>query len=299
MPERTSSAPSAKAKFARSTHVLLERPADITYDFGEGRMGGAVGVSVASHVAGVLLFFLILRLVPAPQYAAFVPERLPDDIVWIAEEGPGGGGGGGGDNTPEPPKKVELPGKDKVSVPVEVEPKPEPPKDPPKEPPPQETVLPAVQTAAAPVEAPGAITAETPTSTSAGSGSGGGGGTGTGGGSGEGNGRGLGAGNTAGVGGGEYEIGNGVSTPRVLKEVRPAYTAEAMRAKVQGVVLLRCVVMPDGSVGRVEVLKSLDSVFGLDQEAIKAARQWRFQPGTRLGEPVAVRIQLELSFSLR
>jgi protein TonB len=101
------------------------------------------------------------------------------------------------------------------------------------------------------------------------------------------------------VGGGEYEVGNGVTLPRVLKEVKPAYTAEAMRAKVQGVVWLRCVVLPDGSVGRVEVVRSLDPVFGLDQEAVKAARQWRFSPGTRLGEAVSVRITIELTFTLR
>ena len=51
-----------------------------------------------------------------------------------------------------------------------------------------------------------------------------------------------------------------------------------MRAKVQGTVLLECVMLPDGSVGRVDVVKSLDSTFGLDQEAVKAARQWRFRP---------------------
>ena len=256
-----------------------------------------MGASVATHVAAVLVFLLVIQLVPDRQVAEFAPDRLPDDIVWIAEEGPGGGGGGGGDNTPEPAKKVELPGKEKVSVPVEVEP--EPVQTPPKEEPPQETLLPAVQTAAAPTEAPGAITAEAPATTSAGSGTGGGGGTGTGGGSGAGDGRGLGAGNTAGVGGGEYDIGNGVTAPRVVKEVKPAYTAEAMRAKVQGVVWLRCIVLPDGSVGRVEVVRSLDSTFGLDQEAVKAARQWRFMPGTRLGEPVSVRVTIELTFTLR
>jgi protein TonB len=72
-----------------------------------------------------------------------------------------------------------------------------------------------------------------------------------------------------------------------------------MRAKVQGTVLLDCVVMPDGSVGRVSVVRSLDSTFGLDQEAIKAAKQWRFRPGTRLGEPVAVLVTIELAFTLR
>jgi protein TonB len=72
-----------------------------------------------------------------------------------------------------------------------------------------------------------------------------------------------------------------------------------MRAKVQGTVWLECVVMPDGTVGRVQVVRSLDSTFGLDQEAIKAAKQWRFRPGMRLGEPVAVLITIELAFTLR
>ncbi|MFN7979363.1 MAG: TonB family protein [Vicinamibacterales bacterium] len=296
MPDPQSKGATAR-RGSHGTHVLLDRPDDVSFGFEEQRLGSAAGLSVAVHVTGAVLVFLLLRYWPAPQVAEFIPERLPDDIVWIAEEGPGGGGGGGGDNSPEPPKKVELRGKEKESVPVEVEP--EPVKTPPKEEPPVQTTIPAVQTSAAPVEAPGAITAESPTSTSAGSGTGGGGGTGSGGGSGSGDGTGLGAGHTAGVGGGEYDVGNGVTAPRILRQVKPAYTSEAMRAKVQGEVLLRCVVLPDGSVGRVEIVKSLDNVFGLDQEAIKAARQWKFVPGTRLGEPVAVRVTIALDFTLR
>ena len=254
-------------------------------------------MSVATHLAMVVVVVLVMRFLPRSQMTEILPDQVPEDIVWLVEEGPGGGGGGGGNNTPEPAKQVELAGVEKISVPVEVEP--EPVKAPPKEEPPQDLAIPAVQTAAAVTEAPGAITAEPAASTSAGSGSGGGGGTGAGGGSGGGDGRGLGAGNTAGTGGGEYEIGNGVTAPRIVREVKPAYTAEAMRAKVQGVVWLRCIVLPDGSVGRVEVVRSLDSTFGLDQEAVKAARQWRFMPATRMGEPVAVRITIELSFTLR
>jgi len=139
----------------------------------------------------------------------------------------------------------------------------------------------------------------TQASTSLGTGSGGGGGTGAGTGVGQGQGAGLGAGTDRGVGGGAYRPGNGVVSPRVLKEVRPSYTAEAMRARVQGVVLVECVVLPDGTVGRVEVVKSLDSAFGLDQEAVKAAKQWRFVPGTRFGEPVPVLVTIELAFSVR
>ena len=85
----------------------------------------------------------------------------------------------------------------------------------------------------------------------------------------------------------------------MLREIKPQYTADAMRAKVQGTVLLECVVLADGSVGRVDVVRSLDPTFGLDQEAVKAAKQWRFQPGTRFGEPVAVLVTIELTFTLR
>jgi protein TonB len=68
---------------------------------------------------------------------------------------------------------------------------------------------------------------------------------------------------------------------------------------VQGTVLLECVVRPDGNVSDVQVVRSLDSTFGLDQEAIKAAKQWRFVPGTRQGEPVSVLVTIELTFTLR
>jgi hypothetical protein len=49
-----------------------------------------------------------------------------------------------------------------------------------------------------------------------------------------------------------------VSIHACCAKVKPTYTAEAMRAKVQGSVFLECVILPDGSVGRVEVVKSLD-----------------------------------------
>ena len=111
-------------------------------------------------------------------------------------------------------------------------------------------------------------------------------GTGSGQGIGSGQGSGLGPGTGGGPGGGAYRPGAGITLPSVVREVKPAYTADAMRAKIQGSVWLECIVMPDGSVGETKVTRSLDPVFGLDQEAVKAAKQWRFQPGTRFGEPV-------------
>jgi TonB family protein len=72
-----------------------------------------------------------------------------------------------------------------------------------------------------------------------------------------------------------------------------------MDAKIQGVVVLDAVVEADGTVGDVTVARSLDAEYGLDEESIKAARQWRFEPGERDGKPVAVLVTVELTFTLR
>ena len=81
--------------------------------------------------------------------------------------------------------------------------------------------------------------------------------------------------------------------------MKPQYTSEALRAKVTGTVYLEVVVLADGTVGDVRVTRSLDPVFGLDNEAIKAARQWLFSPATRFGEPVSIMVSLALDFNLR
>ena len=94
-----------------------------------------------------------------------------------------------------------------------------------------------------------------------------------------------------------YKPGDGVSAPILVKEVKPQYTVEAKKAKIQGTVTLECVVKTDGTVGEVEVITSLDA--GLEQEAIKAVKQWRFEPGTKDGKPVPVLITLEMTFTLR
>jgi len=97
-----------------------------------------------------------------------------------------------------------------------------------------------------------------------------------------------------------YEPGSsGVSLPTVLKEVTPAYTSEAIRNRIQGSVLLAAVVLSDGTVGKVGVLRSLDTTFGLDAQAVLATRQWVFNPGMKDGAAVAVRVTVEMTFTLR
>jgi len=93
--------------------------------------------------------------------------------------------------------------------------------------------------------------------------------------------------------------GGAVQLPRAVKEPKPQYTADAMRARISGGVMLDAVVLPDGTVGNVDVVQSLDPQHGLDQEALKAVRQWRFEPGTRDGTPIPVLVSIEMTFSLR
>jgi periplasmic protein TonB len=87
--------------------------------------------------------------------------------------------------------------------------------------------------------------------------------------------------------------------PRVVREVKPDYTPEAKQQGIQGVVQLSVVVKDDGTVGEVKVTKSLDDKYGLDEQAVIAMQKWVFKPGTKDGKPVAVRVDVEMSFRLR
>ena len=63
--------------------------------------------------------------------------------------------------------------------------------------------------------------------------------------------------------------------------------------------LLEAVVLPGGTVGEVRVIRSLDKKYGLDDEAVKAAKQWQFEPGRKDGKPVAVLVTIELTFTMK
>jgi TonB family protein len=90
----------------------------------------------------------------------------------------------------------------------------------------------------------------------------------------------------------------GLTPPQLVMSPPPQYTAEAVRAKIQGAVRLSCIVEPDGSIGPVRIVQSLDKQFGLDQRAIDTARQWRFKPGVLDGKPVRVLVTIDLGFRL-
>jgi len=135
-----------------------------------------------------------------------------------------------------------------------------------------------------------------PTLASNGTGSGGGIGSGSGGGIGVGEGGGVGMGKGGGFGGGVFRVGNGVSAPRALFTPDPEYSEEARKAKYQGTVVLWLIVDPSGRPQNVKVARSLG--MGLDQKAIEAVRNWKFEPAEKDGKPVAVQINVEVNFRL-
>lgn len=98
---------------------------------------------------------------------------------------------------------------------------------------------------------------------------------------------------------GVFRPGAGVMPPRLIKDVKPSYTAQAMSAKIAGSLEMEVVVGTDGTVRDVRIKRSLDREFGLDDEAVRSVKLWRFSPGTKDGVAVPVLIAVEMSFSLR
>jgi protein TonB len=279
-----------------SPNARLLRADALTASAPAGPLEGALSLSVLTHTFGFLLLGLAISHLPDDGQRSTTTADVPAQIVWLPQSGAADGGGGSGRDQPKPPRRAELPGRDALTVtPVQgtssatdrsrID---------------QEVDIRAVPMMSGLQELPGLATTLPSASTdSLGPGSGDRAGDGTGAGNGPGAGEGQGPGRDRGMGGDAYQIGNGVVAPRLLKETKPAYTADAMRARIQGVVRMEAVVLPDGSVGRIRIIRSLDTTFGLDNEALAAVKRWRFAPGTLGGRAVSVLVNIELAFTLR
>jgi TonB family protein len=202
------------------------------------------------------------------------------------------GGGGGGDRSPTPPSKGSLPRlASKQFVPPTVT-RIENPKLPME---PTLIIQPDANIPRIDMDVLGDPLAKSGLASN-GPGSGGGIGTGHGGGIGPGSGPGYGPGSGGNMGGGYYIIGGGVSSPTVIYKVEPEYSEEARKAKFQGTVIILIVVDDHGKPRDMRVIRSLG--LGLDQKALEAIQQWRFNPGKKDGKPVAVQATIEVNFRL-
>jgi len=91
-----------------------------------------------------------------------------------------------------------------------------------------------------------------------------------------------------------YRVGGGVSAPSIVSARQPDYTDEASRVHKEGKVVLSLIVDTAGRARNLRVVSPLG--YGLDEKAIQAVQQWRFQPGMKDGKPVNVQLNIEVEF---
>lgn len=96
--------------------------------------------------------------------------------------------------------------------------------------------------------------------------------------------------------GGALALSGNIDPPVKIFSPQPLYTEEARRAGIQGIVILEAVVDEDGSVRNVKVLKGLP--MGLDESAVEAVMNWKYEPAKMKGRPVPVYFTFTISFSL-
>jgi TonB family protein len=261
-------------------------------------------VSATLHAVAAVILVTFAADVWAPPSATpqNSPVSQPVDvrhIVFIAPRqlsGGGGGGGGGGNRQRGPIRHAEAIGHDDMTLRVarplvstqSFAPAPAP----------AEILLEAKPLASGTAEQIGLPVGGVTFGTSTGPGSGGGVGEGVGTGIGSGRGPGIGPGSGGGIGGGVYRPGGAVTAPRVIVETKPKYTTQALSDKIQGTVILELVVRADGHPSDIRVIRSLDPD-GLDDQAVLAVSQWRFEPGRLGGRAVDVLVTVMLDFWIR
>ena len=265
------------------------------YNYKKNGVLGSTGVHILL-VAIIAVGYLIGRHVvsAAPTPKATVTLIDPDDLPALkASKTQVGGGGGGGDRDVLQATRGKLPklSMEQITPPVVVV-RNENPKLPVE---PTIVVPPQVNLATNNMPNLGDPMAHA-VLPSNGTGSGGGIGSGSGGGVGSGTGPGFGPGEGGGTGGGVFHVGGGVSAPRVIYQPEPEFSEEARKAKYQGVCTLGLIVGVDGRPRNIRVLSSLG--MGLDEKAIEAVKNWKFEPALKDGHPVPVEIAVEVDFHL-
>jgi periplasmic protein TonB len=228
--------------------------------------------------------------------SVIVDRAVIRDIVFIPRDPiPSGGGGGGGNRQAGPIRHGQGIGSDSITLRVS---KPASTAGTVMDTALPEVLLDATPLASGNIDELGLPVGGVSYGTSTGPGSGGGVSEGVGTGIGPGRGPGIGAGSGGGIGGGVYRPGGSVTAPRVITEVKPTYTNNALAQKIQGTVVLDLVVQSNGRPSDIRILQSLDPG-GLDEQAIIAAGQWRFEPGRLSGKPVDVVVTVMLDFWIR
>jgi len=95
---------------------------------------------------------------------------------------------------------------------------------------------------------------------------------------------------------GVYRSGDGITPPSVLYKVEAQYSDQAVKAGLEGTVVLYMEVGPNGQASNIRVVRGLG--LGLDEKAIEAVSRWQFRPGMKDGQPVTVTVTIQVNFRL-
>jgi periplasmic protein TonB len=279
--------------------VLTSKPVPVRdiWGFYDYKRRGALGSTVVHVLAVAIIIAIALwgrRIIvdkPKETVVLIAPDDLP---VLQSSKTSSGGGGGGGDRDKLLASQGRLPKQSmqQFTPPLAVVRNPKPL----LEVPPTIVVPPEVKLQQPNLPDLGDPLSHLPSVPSNGTGTGGGIGSGGGGGVGSGDGPGFGPGHGGGTGGGAFRVGGGVSAPKAIYAPDPEYSEEARKVKHMGTVVLWLVVGPDGKPRDIKVLRTLG--LGLDEKAIEAVKNWRFDPAMKDGKPVAVQINVEVNFHL-
>jgi protein TonB len=282
--------------------VLTSKPIPVREIWGaynykkRGALGSSVvhALAILAIIGGTILGRRVVQEVTKPHET--VTLVAPDDIPPLPPSrtvAGGGGGGGDKDKFQAPKGKLPKPAMEQITPPAMVVRN-----DHPKlTAEPTVVIPPQVHLASNNMPNLGDPMSHLPSGPpSNGVGSGSGIGSGNGGGVGSGEGPGFGPGRGGGTGGGVFHVGGGVSAPKAVFAPDPEYSEEARKAKYQGTCVLWLIVGPDGHPRDIKVARTLG--LGLDEKAIEAVKQWKFEPAMKDGKPVAVQINVEVSFRL-
>ncbi len=283
--------------------MLTSRPVKVREIWGEyNYKKESAGVSLVVHIAMIAALIAasivgakVVTQKPKETVTLIAPDLTPPQLPMTKKNATtSGGGGGGGDHDKLQAPKGKLPktAMEQITPPAVVirNDNPKLPVEPTVVIPPQIKLTSNMPNIGNPMSA---VPSGPPSN---GTGGGGGIGSGNGGGVGSGSGPGVGPGHGGGIGGGAFRVGGGVSAPRALDTPDPEYSEEARKAKYQGTCVLWLIVGPDGKPRDIKVARALG--MGLDQKAIEAVRNWKFEPAMKDGKPVAVQINVEVNFRL-
>jgi TonB family protein len=106
---------------------------------------------------------------------------------------------------------------------------------------------------------------------------------------------------------GIYHAGDGVTPPKLIFTVEPEFSEKARKKKIAGNCVVSLIVTTNGTATDIHVAKSIadtvskkerDAALSLDQQAIKAVAQYRFEPATYRGTPVPYRLNVEVNYMI-